>query len=71
WYYRVSPPVADYISTSSTMKAGVRLLLLPAVGFSALSLTIGPALTLILFLALALLAGVLFWRCWKYGLQRG
>ncbi|MCX5814895.1 MAG: metallophosphoesterase [Proteobacteria bacterium] len=52
WYYRVSPSIADTISTSEAMKTGVRMLLLPAVGFGYLCLTIGvvPALLMLILL---------------------
>ena len=41
WYYRVSPPIADVIRTNNVMKAMVRILLLPFVGFSYLCLALG------------------------------
>ncbi|MCX5809795.1 MAG: fibronectin type III domain-containing protein [Proteobacteria bacterium] len=56
WYYRVSPSIAGTIRTSEVMKAGVRILLLPAVGFSYLSLTIGVVPTLFMLLLLVALA---------------
>jgi len=51
WYYKVSPPLADLISTREFMKTIVRILLLPAVGFAYLCLNVGvlPALLVILF----------------------
>lgn len=53
WYYRVSPPIADTIRTSEVIKAGVRIFLLPAVGFSYLCLQVGIVLTLGMLLLLA------------------
>lgn len=41
WYYRLSPPMADLIEQKAWVKAAVRVMLLPAVGFSALALQIG------------------------------
>jgi hypothetical protein len=41
WYYRMSPPIADTIGTSTIMKSAVQVVLLPAVGFSCLSLSFG------------------------------
>ncbi len=43
WYYRVSPPIAETLSRNAPLKAGVRILLLPLIGFSWLVLKIGPA----------------------------
>ena len=57
-YYRVSPPIADFIAKSEGLKASVRIALLPAVGFSALSLQIGVFWTLILSAAALVLTGV-------------
>jgi hypothetical protein len=70
WYYRVSPPLADYISGSETLKAGVRMMLLPAVGFSALSLQVGPLMTLFLFLAIMCGTAIALRKCWKYVLNK-
>jgi hypothetical protein len=50
WYYRVSPSIADSIRTSEAMRAGVRIGLLPVVGISYLSLTIGVVPTMLILL---------------------
>ncbi len=59
WYYKVSPPIADLIRPSEIMKTGVRIVLIPAVGFAYLSLALGvlPALIVLLFSA----ALICFW----------
>ncbi|MCX5810029.1 MAG: hypothetical protein NTX36_11785 [Proteobacteria bacterium] len=59
WYYRVSPSIAEVIMTSDALKAGVRIALLPVVGISYLSLTIGIVPTLLMLLLLAAVA----WLC--------
>lgn len=66
WYYRASPPIAERIRTSETMKAGVRILLLPAVGFSYLCINLGlvPAFGMLLFLAVMCWVGARWLRMW-------
>jgi hypothetical protein len=55
WYYAVSPAIADTIRKSETLKAGVRLGLIPVVGFTYLCLTMGTGPGTLL----AILAGML------------
>ncbi|MCX5808055.1 MAG: TIGR03768 family metallophosphoesterase [Proteobacteria bacterium] len=59
-YYRVSPSIADRISTSETMKTGIRVALLPIVGISYLTLTIGtvPALLVLLLFTVIVVLGI-------------
>lgn len=66
WYYRVSPGIADAARTSETMKAGLRILLLPAIGFSYLCLTLGllPGLCVSVLCAVMLCVG-LEWLCFS------
>ena len=60
WYYKVSPPLADFISTREIMKTMVRIILLPAVGFAYLCLNVGvlPALLLLLLSAAFIYLGI-------------
>ena len=46
WYYRVSPPIADVIARHASLKAGVRVALLPFIGLAWLWLKIGILATL-------------------------
>jgi hypothetical protein len=60
WYYKVSPPIADSMKASETMKASVRILLLPAVGFAYLCLNAGvvPGLLIIIFSTAIICLGI-------------
>ena len=58
WYYRASPPLAALIAQKAYARATVRVMLLPAVGFSALALNIGLFWSVFLLLAFLLLAGM-------------
>ncbi len=49
WYYKVSPPLADLISSREIIKTIVRILLLPTVGFAYLCLKVGVLPTLLVF----------------------
>lgn len=49
-YYTYSPPIADFISKRYSLRAIVRLCLLPVVGLSWIALKIGPLLTVVLML---------------------
>ena len=60
WYYKVSPPLADFISTREIMKTIVRIILLPAVGVAYLCLKVGvlPTLLVLLFSAAFICLGI-------------
>jgi hypothetical protein len=68
WYYKVSPPIADFIKTREIMKTVMRIILLPAVGIAYLCLKVGVLSTLLLFL---FSAAFIYWerrlwtRSWK------
>jgi len=49
-YYTYSPPIADFIAKHDSLRAMVRISLLPVVGVSWISLKIGPLLTVTLML---------------------
>jgi hypothetical protein len=58
WYYRVSPPIADKIDRHSILGAGVRAVLLPAVGVAWVCLNAGvmPLILMLLLLGTAMAA---------------
>ena len=58
WYYRVSPPLAALIAQEDYARAVVRLMLLPAVGFSVLALNLGLFWSAFILLAFLLLSGM-------------
>jgi len=60
WYYKVSPPIADFIRTREIMKTIVRIILLPAVGFAYLCLNVGvmPTLLMLFFFAAFIYLGI-------------
>jgi len=58
WYYRVSPPLAALIAQEDYARAVVRLILLPAVGFSVLALNLGLFWSAFILLAFLLLSGM-------------
>ncbi|MDX9835085.1 MAG: delta-60 repeat domain-containing protein [Desulfobulbus sp.] len=63
-YYVISPPIAEVIGQSGALRAIVRLLLLPLVGFSWLALQVGMATALLLSACAAMAAGCCSARLW-------
>jgi len=53
FYYKYSPPMADFIAEHANMRSIVRMSLLPIVGMSWLALKIGPVSTMALMLFFA------------------
>ncbi|MBW1724952.1 MAG: hypothetical protein JRJ33_06200 [Deltaproteobacteria bacterium] len=49
-YYTYSPPIADFIAKHDSMKAFIRISLLPVVGMSWVALKIGPITTMAIIL---------------------
>jgi hypothetical protein len=49
WYYRVSPPIAQLIARNGVLAAGVRVILLPAIGLAFLCLKLGVVPGVLMF----------------------
>ena len=66
-YYAYSPPIADFIENHDSLKAMVRISLLPIVGVSWVALNLGPSatVTLLLFLGISLIGIVGITRKFK------
>jgi subtilisin family serine protease len=64
FYYKYSPPMADCISRHDSLRAMVRIFLLPVVGMSWMALKFGPASTLGLLLLFSLMSasGLIYLR---------
>ena len=67
WYYRISPPIANAISTNEAAKAAVRILLIPAVGFSLLCLKVGFVPTLLILLVCGITMGIGIRKLYLFG----
>ncbi|MBW1754383.1 MAG: hypothetical protein JRJ46_15165, partial [Deltaproteobacteria bacterium] len=68
FYYACSPPIANFIADYDTLRAIVRISLLPLVGASWLALKLGPVsliMAVIFFLFLGLTGFTLFTRRYK------
>jgi len=68
WYYKVSPPLADFIRTREIMKTIVKIILLPAAGFAYLCLKVGvlPTLLAVLFSVAVICLGMReFYRSYR------
>ncbi len=62
-YYTYSPPIADFIKKHESLKAAVRMGLLPVVGLSWAALKMGPLSTMALMLFL--ISGLIGLICFR------
>ncbi len=71
-YYRTSPPLAEWIAQKAPLKYMTRMLLIPAVGYSAFMLYTGTGLKILILLTLvAALAGMVGRRAFRTPKVRG
>jgi hypothetical protein len=70
-YYSASPPIARFIAKHDALRAGVRLMLLPAVGLALLYLSTGavPTVLIVLFLVVLLIVAIIRIRRKRSGPQ--
>ena len=62
-YYTYSPPMADFIAKHDSIRAMVRITLLPVVGFSWIALKIGPESTMaLMFFFMSCFVGLVRFR---------
>ena len=63
FYYKHSPPIADFIAKHDSLRATVRISLLPVVGVSLIALKIGPLSTVTLMLIfISCFVGIVWFR---------
>jgi hypothetical protein len=65
-YYKYSPPMADFIAKHDSLRAMVRISLLPVVGLSWVAQRIGPLSTVALMLIFIICFVGLVWFRWRY-----
>jgi hypothetical protein len=65
WYYRISPPLAEVIARHGALSAGVRIILLPAIGFAWLCLMVGVVPAVLILLVVVTFAFTVARMAWR------